>query len=167
MTLLGNRYPYLFSSREEIDRQISVQGTEWHSDDVSDDDDVILEVVERATGTVKAKLNRLYADVNLASSPWVRHRATIIACYYLSIRRGNVSIYESLYFQALDEIDQLIDGELFLEELPRNNSNPIAVQNYHTDNRFPFSPIRIDMITSTVIAPGQTNVDRIAAFLWF
>lgn len=166
MALQGTRYPILFSSDEEIDRQLSVNGVEWHTDDQSDDSDVRLEVLERATGTAKAKLNKLYADADLANSPWVRYRVTIIACYYLSIRRGNVSIYESLYFDCITDFDKLIDGEYYLSELPISNSPPMMVQNYRTDNRFPFTPVRVDQINSSKIVPGQTNVIGYTPFPW-
>lgn len=166
MALQGTRYPILLSSDEEMDRQLSVDGIEWHTDDQSDDSDVRLEVLERGTGTAKAKLNKLYADADLANSPWVRHRVTIICCYYLSIRRGNVSIYESLYFDAMLDFDKLIDGEYYLSELPISNSPPMMVQNYRTDNRFPFTPVRIDQINSSKIVPGQTNVIGYNPFPW-
>jgi hypothetical protein len=166
MTLQGTRYPILFTSDEEMDRQISVSGVEWHVDDQSDDADVRLEVRERATGTAKAKLNKLFADSDLANSPWVRHRVTIIACYYLSIRRGNVSIYESMHFEALDDFDKLINGEYFIQELPVSNSPPIMVQNYRTDNRFPFTPVRVDLLNSTKTVAGQTNLIGWVPFPW-
>ena len=166
MTLYGNRYPILLTSNEEMDRQLSTTGTEWHVDDQSDDSDVRLETCERATGTAKAKLNKLFADIDLANSPWVRHRVTIIACYYLSIRRGNVSIYESMHFEALSDFDKLIDGEYYLSELPISNSPPLLVQNYRIDNRFPFTPVRIDQLNSSKIVSGQTNVIGWVPFPW-
>jgi hypothetical protein len=166
MSLQGIRYSILFTSDEEMDRQLSNAGTEWHVDDLSDDADVRLEIKERATGTAKAKLNKLYADSDLANSPWVRHRVTIIACYYLSIRRGNVSIYESAYFEALADFDKLIDGEYYLAELPVTTSQPILVQNYRTDNRFPYTPVRVDQFNSSKIVSGQTNVIGWIPFPW-
>lgn len=167
MTLYGNRYTILFSSREEVERQLSSNGVEWHTDDQIDDEETVDESIERATGEVKARLNKLFADTDLANSPWVRYRATIITCYYLSIRRGNSSIYESLYYQALDDFERLIGGELYLPELPRTVSNVIMVQNYTSDNRFPFTPIRVDVISSTEVVPGQINVNRVIPFSWF
>jgi hypothetical protein len=149
-----------------MERQLSVTGVEWHVDDVSDDEDVRLEVRERATGTVKAKLNKLYADVDLEKSPWVRHRTTMIACYYLSIRRGSVSIYESQYFEALADLDKLLDGDYYLEELPISNSSPLLVQNYRIDNRYPLTPVRVDQLNSSKIVSGQTNVIGWNPFPW-
>lgn len=163
----GTPYPLTFSSREEVRRQVSEDAELWHSDHTTVNDELIEENIQRATGTVKGRLNKLFDDVHLSQSPWVRHRCTVIACYYLSKKRGNAPIYESDYFHILEEFAELIAGEIYLEELPRQVGASVVMQNVRSDNRTPFNSIRVDPLTSTETVPGQINVDKWVPYSWF
>jgi hypothetical protein len=165
MTLQGQRYPYLFTSEDEMKRLISEDGTLMHTDDVSDDEEILYELAERATGRVKAILNKSFDDVNLAQSPRIREIATIVSCYLLSIRRGNPSLYMEQYIEALSDLEQIASGEQYLSELPRSGNTLVVHQNVSSDNRFPFSPIRVDPISSTRTVGGQF-LNRMLPFLW-
>jgi hypothetical protein len=165
MALQGQRYPYLFTSEEEMERLLSEDGALLHTDDVSDNEEMLYEIIERATGRVKQVLNKSFDDVNLAQSPRVREIATIIGCYLLSIRRGNPSLYQEQYIEAMSDLEQIADGELYLSELPRSGNTVAVFQNVSSDNRFPFSPIRVDAITSTRSVGGQF-LNRMIPFLW-
>lgn len=165
MALQGQRYPYLFTSEEEIERLLSEDGALLHTDDVSDNEEMLYEITERATGRVKQILNKSFDDVNLKNSPRIREIATIIGCYLLSIRRGNPSLYQEQYIEALTDLEQIANGDLFLSELPRSGNTLVVFQNVSSDNRFPFSPIRVDAITSTRSVGGQF-LNRMIPFLW-
>ena len=165
MTLSGQRYPYLFTSEDEIMRLISEDGTLLHTDDVTDNDEIIYELIERATGRIKQVLNKSFDDVNLAQSPRIREIATIVGCYLLSIRRGNPSLYAEQYVEALADLEQIANGELYLSELPRSGNTQVVFQNVSSDNRFPYSPIRVDAITSSRTVSSQF-LNRMVPFLW-
>lgn len=165
MALQGQRYPYLFTSEEEIERLLSEDGTLLHTDDVSDNEEMLYEIIERATGRVKQVLNKSFDDVNLKNSPRIREIATIIGCYLLSIRRGNPSLYQEQFIEAMSDMEQIADGDLYLSELPRSGNTLVVFQNVSSDNRFPFSPIRVDAITSTRSVGGQF-LNRMIPFLW-
>jgi hypothetical protein len=165
MTLQGQRYPYLFTSEQELVRLVSEDGTLLHTDDESDNDEIIYEIVERATGRVKQTLNKGFDDIDLSKSPRIREIATIIGCYLLSIRRGNPSLYAEQYIEALADLDQIASGELYLSELPRSSNTLVVYQNVSSDNRFPFSPIRVDAITSSRTV-GSQFLNRMIPFLW-
>ena len=165
MTLQGQRYPYLFTSEDELLRLISEDGTLLHTDDVADNDEVLYEICERATGRIKQILNKSFDDVNLKDSPRIREIATIIGCYLLSIRRGNPSLYAEQYVEALTDLDQIATGDAFLSELPRSGNTLVVFQNISSDNRFPYSPIRVDVITSNRTV-GNQFLSRMIPFLW-
>lgn len=165
MTLNGTRYPYLFSSEAEMQRLLSIEGVDFHTDDVDDVDESLLEIIERATGRVKQVLNKSFDDVNLMQSPRIREITTIIGCYLVSIRRGNPSLYQEQYIEALSDLEQIADGTLFLSELPRSGNTLVVHQNVASDNRFPFAPIRVDPISSTRTVGGQF-LNRMLPFLW-
>lgn len=165
MTLSGQRYPYLFTSEDEIMRLISEDGTLLHTDDVADNDEIIYELIERATGRIKQVLNKSFDDVNLAQSPRIREIATIVGCYLLSTRRGNPSLYAEQYVEALADLEQIANGELYISELPRSGNTLVVFQNVSSDNRFPYSPIRVDAITSSRTVSSQF-LNRMVPFLW-
>lgn len=165
MTLYGQQYSYLFSSREELERLFSDLGVEMHSDHVPDNTELLQELLQSATGRVKQRLNKSFDDVNLKDSPRIREITTIIAAYLLSIRRGNPSLYQEQYIEALADLDAIAEGEYFIQELPRSNNTMVVMQNVSSDNRFPFTPIRVDSITSTRTV-GSQFLNRAIPFLW-
>ncbi len=165
MTLQGQRYPFVFTSEDEMNRLISEDGALLHTDDVADNEEVMYELCERATGRIKQVLNKSFDDINLKDSPRIREIATIIGCYLLSIRRGNPSLYAEQYIEALTDLDQIATGDSFLSELPRSGNTLVVFQNVSSDNRFPFTPIRVDSITSNRTVGGQF-LSRMIPFLW-
>ena len=165
MTLPGQRYTILFTSEQELERLLSEDGTLLHTDDVSDNDEVIYEIIERATGRVKQELNKSFDDVDLANSPRIREIATIIGCYLLSYRRGNPSLYSEQYMESMVDLERIANGDLYLSELPRSGNTAVIFQNVSSDNRFPFTPIRVDAITSSRTVGGQF-INRNLPFLW-
>ena len=146
-------------------RLISEDGTLLHTDDVTDNDEIIYELTERATGRIKQVLNKSFDDIDLAQSPRIREIATIVGCYLLSIRRGNPSLYAEQYVEALADLEQIANGELYLSELPRSGNTQVVFQNVSSDNRFPYSPIRVDAITSSRTVSSQF-LNRMVPFLW-
>ncbi len=91
----------LLTSREEIERVYSTIAVDIRLDDLSEDNATTMmdEIVEAATDTLTSYTLRYYNTLNLANSKWARRRATIIGCYYLSMRRANGTQF-SLEFQA-------------------------------------------------------------------
>lgn len=165
MALYGTRYAYYYTSREEIQRLLSDDGEELHSDDFYDNSELMQEIIERATGRVRQYMRKSYDDSDLANSPRIREITTIIACYLLSIRRGNPSLYQEQYVEAMADMQAIVDNILYLDELPRSSNAPAFMQNVSSDNRTPFTPMRVDMITSTRTT-GKEWVGRFAPFSW-
>jgi len=136
-----------------------------HTDDFSDSSEIVKEFIQRATGRVKQELNKSFDDVDLQYSPRIREIATIIACYLISIRRGNPSLYSDQYMESMIDLERIANGDLYLSELPRSGNTSVVYQNVSSDNRFPFTPIRVDSITSSRTVGGQ-YISRNLPFLW-
>lgn len=149
--------PYYFTTRTEMERLFSVGAVELRRDDFEGNDvekaNVLQEIVVQATYEVKAILNSIFDDSDLAAHPWVRRRATIIGCYMLSIRRGNDAQYYNEYLDALADLQDLLEGKLYIG-LPTSVGASASMVNVSTDNRFPFSPVRADPATSTDYLQG-------------
>jgi hypothetical protein len=161
----GVPYTHLLTSEEEVITTYSDLGQEFASDDLHDDKNMMTELCNRATGFVLQYLSKIFDAFYLARSPRIRHIATIVACYYLSIRRGNPSLYDEQYLEAIADLEAIASGELFLAELPRSNSSPVIMQNVSTDNRFPFTPVKVDRISASKMT-GKESVSRLSPFYW-
>lgn len=122
----------VLTSLAEMERVLSVEGIEEHTSDVEDNTLIISELTLQATEEVLMYLRDRYDIEDLANSPWVRRRATMIACYMLSIRKGNPSYYGDDYAKALIDIEMARDGEI---NIGLATSNRAVVQTPMLDQR--------------------------------
>jgi len=160
---------FLFTSKAEMEREFSVAGVNNRLTDYLnpvDQEEVLDEIIDQATSEAKAILNQLFDDSDLSTKTWIRRRCTIIACYFLSIRKGNDSEYFSQYLDALADFQDLIDGRYSLD-LPVAGGMRAAMVNIATDNRFSFAPIRADHISSTSGKQGLNFVRFYVPYVWF
>lgn len=152
-----------FTSQEEIARVYSNIGVDLRLDDLSDADadDMMDEIVAAATATIAAYTLKWYDSDKLVNSDWVRRRATIIGCYYLSSRRANGTQFYQEYQRILQEL------ELFLKPqppiIPNNDGYPVPVRSsqiptvsaYIVDDRLRRRKLRVNKDYSTKQYPGQ------------
>lgn len=142
-----------FTSEEEMKELFSVDGVDLRRADfasTSDEyDNVLTRTINNATLEALAILGKTFDAVDLANNGWVRRRTTIIGCYLLSIRLGNPSQYTGQYFDALNDFQNLVDGNFYFEDLPRSNSLAMVALNISSDNRTPLAPIRTDWLSAT------------------
>lgn len=167
---LLNSLSFYFTSKAELERLFSSLGIEYRRDDFADYPSeytkVLLEIISQATYEVKAILNKLFEDSDLFRSIWVRRRATIIGCYLFSIRRGNDSQYYNEYLDALADLNDLLEGKLYLEELPSGPGTRVGFYNISTDNRRPAHSVRVDSVTSSDLL-GVKFPQWYRPYLWF
>jgi hypothetical protein len=162
--------PYTITSLDEMEREFSVSGVRERRDDYSSMDqayeDLITEIVYRATMDCKVILNKIYDDEDIYSNYWIRERATLIACYKLSIRRGHDSQYYASYIQALDDLKALVDGDIFLD-VPRKTDSVVSLHNVYVDNRSPLRSIKVDRINSTdIVGVPYESLSAFTPFPW-
>lgn len=145
---------YQYTSKEEMERLFSRDGIEYRSDDynpTSESDfynDVVEEKIEEASWEVKAILNKKFDDASAHQNKWIRRRATIIACYLLSIRRGNDAQYFNEYLDAKFDLEEAVNGKVQLG-IPSGRFVRPGMINVSSDNRFAYAPMRADFFTST------------------
>lgn len=149
-----------FTSLSEIQRVFSIEGVDNHSEDVLGDSTVINELIYRATETVLQFLRGRFDQSDMASSYWVRMKATYIACYYLSIRQGNPSLYGELYNEAMLDLAQARDG---LINPGLRTTARCVVQTPMLDSRF-FNPARVLPNRSTKTYSGQRLPYRLGIY---
>ncbi len=159
-----------YTSLTEIQRLFSVDGVNYRRDDFDELDEgynlSVNEIILQAHYKVKSIINKVFSDANALLHPFIRAKATYIGAYYLSIRRGNDSHYFNQYLEAIEELQALVDGELFLDDLPNNFNSLITFCNVSSDNRYAFSPMRVDPLTSVPDVRGATFLQRYIPFSW-
>ena len=153
MALYGTRLQTVYTSQEEIERIYSEDGVYQQLADLIDNE-FLIELIERATSKVNQYLGGLYTYENLASSVWIREKATYIACHFLSIRRGNPTLFQYQYEEALADLQDARDNLVFLDIAQSSGVRPLGFNVLH-DNRFTITPIRIIPATSSKLVSGQ------------
>ncbi len=151
MTLYGIAPAYTMTSKEEVTRLLSLRGVQAWSDDlsVSDAEEFMLECVYDATETVLQYVELMYDAEDLASSYWVRRRATYIAAYNYTKRRGDPGLYGEDYQRAISELELVTEGLLQIPGLARSSGMAAVMQNIVVDQRFLHAKIRVRPTIST------------------
>lgn len=155
--------PVSFTSEAEIKRIYSSVGQQLRLDDLDEEDaaSMIIELINSATETVNAYTIKYYNAEVIALSPWIRRRATIIACYYLSMRRANGTQFGMEYQRIMEELEKfltdkppMIPGPDGLP-LPVRTSMIPTISKYIVDDRNRYRKLRVSRDYSTKNYPGQ------------
>lgn len=168
---------YLLTSIEEIHRLFSMYGEKLHTDDLDPSDtnyneenssevnraNYLTELVQRATSHVMSRLAPRYTIENVYRIPRLREIATYWACHKLTKRRGNEPVYEEEYLEAMEELDQMRMGEIFLDA--PSNGPRAYIQSVVTDNRYSRTQTRVIPEASSRVIPGQ-RVTFYHGFAW-
>lgn len=145
----------LLTSREEIERVFSVDGVTNHTSDEVDDQLIIEEIIVRASEEVLLFLRSQFNPEDCKNNPWVRGKATYIACYFISIRRGEGNLYGNYYEEAMMQLSAVRDG-LLSPGLPGKARAVLQTPQMHSRTT---RPQRINVQASTRILPKQNPYD--------
>ena len=124
----------LYSSQDEMDNLLSAAGLDLRLDDTIEITEIINESVSYATGTIDSYALQFYVETDMENSHWVRRRATIIACWYFSQRRGNPPLYEEMVNQIMEELKLIAQRKLIIPRLPGRFNRGPTVSNYVVDD---------------------------------
>jgi hypothetical protein len=154
MTLYGNQPTYQFTSSEEVIRLISNDGSNQWTDDLNlaDYNDFLIEVISDATMTCLQYIGKLHDAANLYQSYWVRRRATYIAAYHFTKRRGDPGLYGEDYQRAIFELEQAADGIIQIPDVPFSSGMMAVMQNVVIDQRYLQNKTRVRQSASTDIS---------------
>lgn len=155
--------PVTFTSSAEISRVYSTIGVELRLDDLeaSDQTTMMDEIVDAATATVASYTLTYYDSATISTVSWVRRRATIIGCYYLSMRRANGTQFNAEYQRIMEELQQflkyphpMIPGDDGYPAPVRTSNIPTA-SSYIVDDRNRRRKLRVNKDYTTKNYPGQ------------
>lgn len=105
-----------FTSEAEILRMVGDDGYEALLEDLDDNDkdSFLNDIIDYATAEITTRTQERYLDDSVANDKLVRMNATIIACHFMSERRGNGALWESKIERIYEWLDKIRTGELHL-----------------------------------------------------
>lgn len=166
--LYGTRLDHSYTSYEEVERLLSRDGRKGWTDDLhygngnyTDADEIEVqefytEIIEDATSTIDQYLQRIYQTSDMERSPWIRRRATYLAAYYLTSRRGDPGLYGGHYERIVSELMMASMGDIQVPDLPFNDTLMPVIQNPVVDMRYVYSHSRIRRETSTATSGRES-----------
>jgi phage gp36-like protein len=153
-------YAITLTSSSEIRRLYSTIGVNLRLDDMDDLNQLNMmnELVNGATDTIASYTLNFYNTSALVNSQWVRRRATIIAAYYLSMRRANGTQFGMEYQRIIEELKQFLTGKppIIPDAVVRCMNVP-TVSDYRVDDRQGTRKLRVAPDYSTQPYPGRYN----------
>ena len=165
---IGTPPQYVYTSRDEMEGVLSQTGINLRIDDIDvmDSEGVLDSFFYDATLVIDTYTQHLYYSQDLYSSYWVRIRASWLACYYLSQRRGNPALFQVRYNQILEELERIMDGELLIPGLPTAYDITPAMSNVVVDERFAIDKIRVHPSISTGGTSSRQSLSPRFPFDW-
>jgi phage gp36-like protein len=135
---------YLYTSWTEIAQLYSTTGQSAITSDVTGGDltSVQTDTIASATDEVLMHLGMEYNQEDMYTSSIVRRICTTIACYFLSQRRANPSLFQTRYDNAVSRLQSLRDGTLSLPGVRRLKDSLPSMSNYNFGGRHPINKIR-------------------------
>jgi len=143
--------PTRYTSRAEMERLYSPRGLEYRAGTGFDCQTTLNWYIDDASATIDAYAGQIYAKADLATSTWIRVRATWIACYRLSQIEGNASQFIGRYDEAMDELRQVKDGLLPVPDLSTSIDVVPSMSNIDHDPRHRYATLRVQPETSTAV----------------
>jgi hypothetical protein len=146
------------TTREEIERVYSANAVLFRLDDAAtpeDADNIIEDIIAWATETVVSYTLHHYDTVNLAASAWARRRTTILACYYLSQRRGNPPQFVAEAKRVMEDLTLVRDNKVLIPDIPVRAADVPTVSSFRIDDRYAINKQRVVSSQSTKPYAGQ------------
>lgn len=151
------------TSKAEIERVFSTIGVDLRVLDAGDtpsEDAMIDEIINWASETIESYTLKHYDSADLTGSKWTRRRATILACYYLSQRRGNPPQFVAEAKRVMDDLTAVNENKIIIPDAMAAVADVPACSSYRVDDRFVVNKQRVVPSQSTKPYPGQQSYDH-------
>lgn len=146
------------TSREEMERVFSTVGIDLRVldvEDVNDQDSLIDEIVDWASETLESYTLKHYDTVELVNSKWARRRATILACYYLSQRKGNAPQFVAEAKRVMEDLTAVNENKIMIPDAIVAVADVPAISSFRVDDRYVINKQRTVRSQSTQPYVGQ------------
>lgn len=149
---------YLYTSPAEIERLLGFVGVSAYADDTGEGEEesgVVQDAIEEATDTINVYLEQWYHPSDMANNKWIRRKATYLAAYILTRRRGNPGMYEEEYQRITSLLEDIRLGRKQVPRLPWRSDFTPAVDNVVVDHRFMVDKVRVQQQISSTGTPAR------------
>lgn len=136
------------TTRKEMENLFSIMGIDLRLDEMPNCKAVLDFFILDASSQVGLYIGQRYTLTDLSTNDFVRSITTWIACYRLSARKGNPTLFAGRYQEILEQLEQIKNGELPLDAATRWDMVP-TLSNIEHDPRFRDRTSRVDQETST------------------
>lgn len=150
------------TSRDEIERVFSTIGVDLRVLDAGSagaEDDMIDEIIDWASETVAAYTLKHYDTIELVTSAWTRRRATILACYYLSQRKGNAPQFVAEAKRVMDDLTAVNENKIMIPDAVVAVADIPAISSQRVDDRYRVNKLRKVVPQSTEPYAGEQTYD--------
>lgn len=153
---------YKYTTQAEIEGLFSTVGVTERLDD--NDNGAIAagelayldQLITYATNRLNSYLLQYHSDADMSDNDWCREKATVIACYLLSRRRGNAAQFETEYNEIMSYLKGYANYVGQIPFLPLRHEKGPALSNLVVDDR------RINKIR--VVRPGIGDDEGMADY---
>jgi phage gp36-like protein len=156
---------YEYTSEAEIRRLYGKTGLQNILRDVSGTDLEAIwdEIIADATQTIDQYAAQIYNQEDLATSRWVRIRATWIASFRLSQRTANNDLFAQRYEEIIEELQKVLSLQLMIPNIPLSADMSPMMSNPTIDPRSNSKKIRVQQEIST---GGTSDRQDVAWMPW-
>lgn len=155
---------YTYTSQEEIQRLYSVQGVKAIISDLAGPNVAYMweELIADATTMIDAYLGAIYNPIDLMNSYWIRQRATWIAAFRLSQRKGQPDLFSQRYEEIMEELVKAQALAILVPNVPTSINMAPSMSNTYVDPRFSIDKIRVYEQIST----GPSYAGQSTSYWW-
>jgi len=120
----------------------------------------ILRAIRRASNKVLEYVQGRYSVAELNGNDWVTDITTIIACHYLSRRRGNPGLFEDEYNEAIASLERVRTENAHIPGAGTLSDHLPGFSNLTVDDRFHLGKLRVQRGISSNDAYLDENTSR-------
>lgn len=158
----------IYTTQAEVERiAYGSQGSTLITEDVTAGEEqttLWTEVTEEASDFINEFASLRYDPSDLVDSRWVRSRASWVAAYFISQRRGNPALFVNRFDEITDELQRVANGQIIIPRLPTREDFTPAMSNVIIHDYFNIHKIRVHPSIST--GGGGKNQDLSPIYPW-
>lgn len=146
------------TSQGELERLYSQVGVELRTLD-GNDTDILDEIIAWASETVASYTLHHYDTTELLTSPWARRRATVLAAYYLSQRRGNPAQFVAEAKRVMEDLELVRTNKVLIPDARVRAADVPAISSFRIDDRYWINKQRVVKSQSTKPTSEQATYE--------
>lgn len=157
-----------YTTKAEMSKLFSACGVDYRIEDESDPESSLEFFIDDASVMIDMYAGQIYSSSDMVNSKWVRIRATWMACYFLSQKNGNASLFFNRYDQILQELQKVQQQQLPIPGLATSVDMVPTLSNIEHDPRYREATLRVEPQVSTGASSSKQDLSNqiLPEWLW-